>query len=319
MRIVAALGGNALLRRGEPMTAENQRANIRKAAHALADLVSQGHALVITHGNGPQVGLLALQASASSTEPFPLDVLDAESAGMIGYVLQQELSNAMRDRHFATLLSQVRVDPHDPAFSKPTKPIGPIYDEATVAKLAAERGWQIAPDGEKWRRVVASPKPLEILEVQVITFLIERGVIVVCAGGGGIPVVELSDGSLTGIEAVIDKDLASSLLARQLDVDFLLMLTDVDAAYEHWGTPRARPLAQVNASELSLDDFAPGSRVQQVRLAQSDVSKTLRPSWPELGAPGFTRMTWRTIHLRQGLAIDPRQGVCPCLRHSRSS
>ncbi|WP_432283762.1 carbamate kinase [Aminobacter sp. BA135] len=277
MRIVVALGGNALLKRGEPMTAENQRANIRRAARSLADLVSQGHALVITHGNGPQVGLLALQAAASSSEPFPLDVLDAESAGMIGYVLQQELGNVMRDRHFATLLTQVKVNPHDPAFSKPTKPIGPMYDKVMATKLAAERGWHIAPDGEKWRRVVASPKPLEILEVQVISFLTEGGVTVICAGGGGIPVVELSDGSLAGIEAVIDKDLASSLLARQLDADFLLMLTDVDAAYENWGTPRARPLDQVSVSELSLDDFAPGSMRPKMAAAIEFAHATGRP------------------------------------------
>lgn len=267
MRIVAALGGNALLKRGEPMTAERQRANIRKAASVLAELIGLGHSLVITHGNGPQVGLLALQAAASSEVPFPLDVLDAESAGMIGYVLQQELGNVMKDRLFATLLTQVRVDPHDPAFNRPTKPIGPVYDEATARKLGAERGWQVAPDNDKWRRVVASPKPEAILEAQVLSFLIDHSVIVICAGGGGIPVVELDNGSITGVEAVIDKDLASSLLARQIDADFLLMLTDVDAVYIDWGTPNAHALGHVKASDLSVDDFAAGSMRPKIEAA----------------------------------------------------
>lgn len=267
MRIVVALGGNALLKRGEPMTAENQRANIRRAAAVLAELVAAGHSLVITHGNGPQVGLLALQATALSEQSFPLDVLDAESAGMIGYVLQQELGNVMKEQLFATLLTQVRVDPDDPAFGKPTKPIGPSYDEATARRIAAERGWQIGQDNDKWRRVVASPKPLAILEAQVLAFLIEQGVLVICAGGGGIPVIELNDGSIAGVEAVIDKDLASSLLARQLKAEFLLMLTDVDAVYVGWGTPQARALGHVKASDLSINDFATGSMRPKVEAA----------------------------------------------------
>lgn len=278
MLIVAALGGNALLRRGEPMTAENQRANIRKAASALAELVAAGHSLVITHGNGPQVGLLALQAAASPEAPFPLDVLDAESAGMIGYVLQQELRNVMKDRLFATLLTQVEVDPRDPAFGRPTKPIGPVYDEPTARKLAAERGWQIAPDNDGWRRGVASPKPLRIMEAQVLAFLIERGVTVICAGGGGIPVIELDNGSIAGVEAVIDKDLASSLLARQLHADLLLMLTDVDAVYLDWGTPKARVLGYAKASDLSADDFATGSMQPKIAAAIEFTRATGNPS-----------------------------------------
>ncbi|MEW9612867.1 carbamate kinase [Shinella sp. S4-D37] len=274
MKIVIALGGNALLRRGEAMTAENQRANIRRAAAVLAALVSAGHSLVITHGNGPQVGLLALQAAATPGSPFPLDVLDAESAGMIGYVLQQELGNAIRDRLFAALLTQVKVDPHDPAFAAPTKPIGPVYNEATARRLAVERGWQVAPDNDKWRRVVASPKPLAILEAEVLGFLVERGVIVICAGGGGIPVVELEDGSLSGIEAVIDKDYASSLLARQLHADFLLMLTDVDAVYSGWGTDAAIPLGIMRASDLTPGDFPAGSMRPKVE-AGIDFARTV--------------------------------------------
>jgi len=267
MRIVVALGGNALLKRGEPMTPENQRANIRRAAVELAELVKAGHSLVITHGNGPQVGLLALQAAATPGTPFPLDVLDAETAGMIGYVIQQELGNVVKDRPVATLLTQVRVDPHDPAFARPTKPIGPVYDEATARRLAVERGWTVAPDSNKWRRVVPSPKPLEILEAEVLAFLVEQGVIVICAGGGGIPVINLDSGGVIGVEAVIDKDLASSLLARQLSADMLLMLTDVDAVYLDWGTPKARPLGRVQAGELSAAAFAAGSMGPKVEAA----------------------------------------------------
>lgn len=269
-----ALGGNALLKRGEPMTADNQRANIRKAASAIAELVRMGHSLVITHGNGPQVGLLALQAAASQEAPFPLDVLDAESAGMIGYVLQQELGNVIKDQLFATLLTQVKVDPRDPAFGNPTKPIGPGYDEVTARRLTSERGWQIARDNDKWLRVVASPKPLEIIEADVLAFLIGHGVIVICAGGGGIPVVELDNGSLAGIEAVIDKDHASSLLARQLRADMLLMLTDVDAVYAGWGTPSARALTEAAISDLSTADFAVGSMRPKVEAAIEFVKST---------------------------------------------
>jgi len=278
MRIVVALGGNALLRRGEPMTAENQRANIRSAAAALAELVVAGHSLVITHGNGPQVGLLALQAAATPVAPFPLDVLDAESAGMIGYVLQQELGNALRDRLFATVLTQVRVDPLDPAFDRPTKPIGPVYDEPTARRLAAERGWTVAPDNDKWRRVVPSPRPLEILEREVLCFLIDHGVTVICAGGGGIPVIELADGSIAGVEAVIDKDLASALLARQVGADMLLLLTDVDAVYTGWGTPTARALGHVRSADLTAAEFPAGSMGPKVSAAVDFANATGKPA-----------------------------------------
>ncbi|MER9845433.1 carbamate kinase [Mesorhizobium australicum] len=268
MLIVVALGGNALLRRGEPMTAGNQRANIVRAAAVLAKLVGEGHSIVVTHGNGPQVGLLALQAAATSDgRTFPLDVLGAESAGMIGYVIEQELGNLLKEKLFATLLTQVKVDPHDPAFAHPTKPIGPVYDQATARGLAEERGWQIAPDGDKWRRVVPSPKPLEILEASVISFLVEHGAIVICTGGGGVPVIARDDGSLCGVEAVIDKDLASSLLGRQLRADMLLMLTDVDAVYIDYGTATARALRRVTPREISERNFPAGSMGPKVRAA----------------------------------------------------
>jgi carbamate kinase len=279
MRIVVALGGNALLRRGEPMTAGNQRANIVRAAAVLANLVDAGHSIVITHGNGPQVGLLALQAAATSDGgTFPLDVLGAESAGMIGYVIEQELGNLLKERLFATLLTQVKVDPQDPAFAHPTKPIGPVYDEATARRLASERGWQIAPDGDKWRRVVPSPKPLVILEASVISFLVERGVIVICTGGGGVPVVARNDGSLCGVEAVIDKDLASSLLARQLKADMLLMLTDVDAVYVDYGTATARALRRMTPKDLSGQNFPAGSMGPKVSAAIEFTEATGKPT-----------------------------------------
>ena len=267
MRIVAALGGNALLKRGEPMTAENQRANVRHAAIALGRLAEAGHQLVITHGNGPQVGLLALQAAASLDAPFPLDVLDAESAGMIGYVIQQELGNVLHGKRVATLLTQVRVDPGDSAFADPVKPIGAAYDEGTARRMAAERGWRIAPDNGRWRRVVPSPRPLAILEADVLAFLIDHGIVVICAGGGGIPVVELGDGSVTGVEAVIDKDLASALLARQVSADMLLMLTDVDAVYRDYGTPRATALPHLHASDIRPGAFAAGSMRPKLEAA----------------------------------------------------
>ncbi|MBN9268704.1 MAG: carbamate kinase, partial [Mesorhizobium sp.] len=222
---------------------------------------------------------LALQAAATPDGgTFPLDVLGAESAGMIGYVIEQELGNLLRNRLFATLLTQVKVDPRDPAFARPTKPIGPVYDEATARRLAAERGWQIAPDGDKWRRVVPSPRPLEILEASVISFLTERNVIVICTGGGGVPVVEGTDGSLRGVEAVIDKDLASSLLARQLKADMLLMLTDVDAVYADYGTPQARALRRVVTTEISGRNFPAGSMGPKVGAAVEFAEATGKPA-----------------------------------------
>ncbi|QJP14256.1 carbamate kinase [Starkeya sp. ORNL1] len=279
MRIVVALGGNALLRRGEPLTAENQRANIRRAAQALAELVEAGHSLIITHGNGPQVGLLALQAAAGPADgAYPLDVLGAESEGMIGYLIEQELGGLLRGRLIATLLTQVRVAADDPAFSRPTKPIGPVYDEATARHLARERKWQVAADGAGWRRVVASPRPLQIMEARVISMLVEQGVLVICAGGGGIPVVERIDGSLAGVEAVIDKDFASALLATELGADMLLLLTDVDAVYLDYGTPAARAIRRANPAALASGSFPAGSMGPKIAAACEFASGTGRPA-----------------------------------------
>ncbi|CAD5378727.1 Carbamate kinase [Pseudomonas sp. OF001] len=261
MLIVAALGGNALLKRGEPLTARTQRANVRVAAQGLAAIVQAGHDLVITHGNGPQVGLLALQGAAyKPDEAYPLDVLGAETEGMIGYVIEQELENALNhDRPVATLLTQVVVDQHDPAFDNPTKFIGPVYERAEAQSRAQAAGWHIAQDGDKWRRVVPSPRPLEIPDLQVIKLLLEQGVVVICAGGGGIPILRREDGSTIGIEAVIDKDAASALLARQLQADALLLLTDVDAIYRDFGKDSAAAISNLSVEEGCALDLPAGS------------------------------------------------------------
>lgn len=268
MRIVIALGGNALLQRGEPPTPEAQRRNVQRAVDALAPLATR-HALVITHGNGPQVGLLAQQAAlAGAAEAFPLDVLDAETEGMIGYLIEQELSARLGGNPpCATLLTQIEVDPADPAFRRPSKPIGPVMPEAQACELARLRGWQVAPEGSGYRRVVASPRPKRILELAVIELLVAQGVVVICAGGGGIPVVRRPNGSHVGVEAVIDKDLASSLLARELSAGALLMLTDVEAVYSDWGLPGARRLRTASPAALRQFTFAPGSMGPKVQAA----------------------------------------------------
>jgi carbamate kinase len=268
MRVVAALGGNALLRRGQPMTAENQRANVAVAARALLPIALE-HDLILTHGNGPQVGLLALQNAAyHPDELYPLDILDAETEGMIGYLLEQELGNLLGpSRPLATLLTRIEVDPADPAFAHPTKPIGPVYGRAEAERLAAEKGWAIAPDGASWRRVVPSPDPKRILELGVIELLVREKVIVVCAGGGGIPVAPAADGTIHGVEAVIDKDFAGALLATSLHADAFLMLTDVDAVYAGWGTPDARAISRATPDALAALDFAAGSMGPKVEAA----------------------------------------------------
>lgn len=275
MRIVIALGGNALLQRGQPMTAENQRANIRVAAERIA-AIAAGNQLVIAHGNGPQVGLLALQDAAyTEVDPYPLDVLGAETEAMIGYVIEQELGNLLPlGQPFATLLTMICVDPNDPAFSNPTKPIGPIYDKATAEKLAAERGWSIAPDGEYFRRVVPSPKPQRIFEIRPIRTLVDQGCIVICAGGGGIPTMYGEDGKLHGVEAVIDKDLAASLLAEELDADMLVIATDVEGVYTGWGTPEQKRLGAVTVDEVVTMNLPAGSMGPKVAAACQFAQKT---------------------------------------------
>ena len=275
-RLVVALGGNALLRRGEPMTAEIQRGHAGEAMEEVAALAA-AHDVVLTHGNGPQVGLLALQASAyTDVPPYPLDVLGAETEGMIGYVLEQELRNRLPGRAAVTVLTQIVVDAADPAFQHPTKPIGPIYTEEQARQLEAERGWSIAPDGDHYRRVVASPEPLQIVELSAIRMLVDAGAIVVCSGGGGIPVTMNGAGTLQGVEAVIDKDLAGELLARSVDADFLLMLTDVPAVMRDWGTAGERPIERTSPSELRSMEFARGSMGPKVEAACRFVEATGR-------------------------------------------
>jgi carbamate kinase len=265
--VVIALGGNALLRRGEPLDAGVQRSNVKLAAEAVAE-VARGHDVVLTHGNGPQVGLLALQnASFPDVAPYPLDILDAETEGMVGYLLEQELGAHLPPEWLATLLTQVVVAADDPAFTHPTKPVGPVYGEETARALAAARGWTIAPDGSGWRRVVASPEPLRIVELATIKVLVHHGVLVTCAGGGGIPVVEDGRRGLRGVEAVIDKDLAAALLARELGADILLLLTDVDGVYEGWGTSDARRIEQAAPSELRAMTLPAGSMGPKVEAA----------------------------------------------------
>jgi len=279
MRIVIALGGNALLRRSEPMTTEIQRRNIGIAAQAIAPLAAE-HTVVVVHGNGPQVGLLSLQAeSYRGAEPYPLDVLDAGTQGMIGYLIQQELRSLLPPQtQVATMLTMIVVDPDDPAFARPTKFIGPVYHKDAADALAAKKGWTFRQDGAAWRRVVPSPHPQRILEIEPIRWLLERGAIVICAGGGGIPTMHPTQGpgTLLGVEAVIDKDLAGELLAEDVNADLFLMATDVDGVYLHWGEPEQQRLGQVTPEELASHQFAAGSMGPKVEAAARFAAKTGR-------------------------------------------
>jgi carbamate kinase len=280
VRVVVALGGNALLRRGEPLSAENQRANARVACKALAPVALE-HELVISHGNGPQVGLLALQGSAyTEVDTYPLDMLGAQTEGMIGYLIQQELGNELpKEKRLASLLTLIEVDPGDPAFDDPTKPIGPIYSQEDSERLAKEKSWVFKPDGDSYRRVVPSPVPQRIFGLEPLEWLLDQGCVVICAGGGGIPVMYTDEQAtagrqLVGVEAVIDKDLASALLARDLHADALAIVTDVDAVYDEWGTPDQRAIRRATPEALSDAEFAAGSMGPKVKAACSFVEET---------------------------------------------
>ena len=275
MRIVVALGGKVLLRRGEPASLDTQLHNIAGAVAEIVPLRLARHDIVVTHGNGPQAGVLALQAASTPDTPYPLDVLDAGNEGMTGYLIKQALIDALPSHMLvATVLSQVRVDRRDPAFRHPAKPVGPVYGEGEARALAAERGWRVARDGQGWRRVVACPKPLVILELGAIRMLVDQGVTVICAAGGGIALIARQDGSLAGVGAIIDADFASALLARQLDADWLLMLTDVDAVYDGFGTARARAITKATPAELQARHFAGETMGPKVEAACEFASAT---------------------------------------------
>jgi len=260
VRIVVALGGNALLQRGQKPDASIQEANVRRAVAALAPLAAE-HELVVTHGNGPQVGVLALQSASDPhlTTPYPFDVLGAQTQGMIGYWLLQAMQNEVPGRQVAAIINQTLVDAGDPAFDKPTKFVGEVYDRVDAERLAAERGWTVRPDGDGWRRVVGSPRPRQVVETPLIRLLLDSGAVVVCAGGGGVPVVRTESGELDGVEAVVDKDLTSAVLAEALGADVLLVLTDVSAVYRDFGTPDQAPIRRATPAGLRALDFAGGS------------------------------------------------------------
>lgn len=278
MRLIAALGGNALLRRGEPFRLATQQANAARAALALAPL-AEAHALVLTHGNGPQVGHLALQAAAlAPSDEAPLDLLDAESEGLIGYLLMAELQRRLPGREIVTLLTRVAVDPADPAFARPSKPIGPRYPADRLTALRRRTDWHFAPEGAGYRRVVASPAPRRILELAAIARLVEANALVICAGGGGIPVAETADGGHRGVEAVIDKDATSALLAESLGADALLLLTDVDAVRERWPDQDARRIRRAGPEALAGFAFAAGSMGPKVAAACDFARRTGRPA-----------------------------------------
>jgi carbamate kinase len=306
MRIVVALGGNALLKRGQPMTAEVQRTNVRIAAQALAPL-AETHQLVISHGNGPQVGLLALQGAAyRPDEAYPLDVLGAQTEGMIGYLIEQELGNLLPfEVPFATLLTMVEVNADDPGFKNPTKFVGPVYEKGAADRMAAEKGWVFKQDGAKWRRVVPSPVPQRIFENRPIKWLLEHGTIVICAGGGGIPTMYAAgaDRKLVGAEAVIDKDLCSGLLARELEADLFVMLTDADAVYSDWGQPSQRAIRRASVAALSGMSFAAGSMGPKVEAACRFVAVTGKPA-----AIGALLDLSRIIAGKAGTTVDATAG-----------
>ncbi|MGN6664717.1 MAG: carbamate kinase [Solirubrobacterales bacterium] len=274
MRIVVALGGNALIKRAEVADAGTQQENVNLAATELAR-IAEGHELVITHGNGPQVGLLALQNAAyEGVAPYPLDVLDAESEGMVGYMLELAIRNELPGRELVTVLTEVVVDADDPAFDAPSKPIGPVYRRPEAERLAAERSWAIGPRGQGFQRLVPSPEPRAIVELRALRRLIGDGVLLVCAGGGGIPVTIDGAGAIEGVEAVVDKDLTASLLARRLEADLFLMLTDVDAVHLGWGGPDDTVLSETTPAELRNHSFEAGSMAPKVEAACRFVETT---------------------------------------------
>ncbi|TYB41524.1 carbamate kinase [Actinomadura chibensis] len=275
MRVVVALGGNALVERGDTPDADLQRANVDRAVRALAPLAER-HELIVTHGNGPQVGVLALESvnDPNLTRPYPLDTIGAETQGMIGYWMLQALQNALPGRQVMAMINQTLVSAVDPAFENPTKFVGQVYEREEAEKLAAEYGWTVRQDGELWRRVVPSPRPQRVIETRLIRELVRLGTVVVCAGGGGIPVFRNDVGRLEGVEAVIDKDLTASVLAESMDADALLILTDVPRVMRHYGTPRQEEITHTTPHELRAEEFPAGSMGPKVEAAASFVERT---------------------------------------------
>lgn len=317
MLVVVALGGNALLRRGEPLTAEAQARNVAEAADFLADIASE-HDLVVTHGNGPQVGLLALQSAlVPDGDPFPLDVIGAESEGMVGYLLSRELRGRLPGREVATLLTQVVVDPKDPAFEAPTKPIGPIYEAARARRLADELGWSIVPASTGgFRRVVASPEPAEIIELEVVRMLVASGVVVTCAGGGGIPVARTDSGRLTGVEAVVDKDFATAKVATALSADLLMLLTDQPGVFPEWPNKASGVLRAASVDSLRKHDFERGTMAPKVEAACRFVEATGGEA-----AIGELRDAREILEGRSGTHVTPGRLVADseeCQRQGRA-
>ncbi|QKV97111.1 carbamate kinase [Streptomyces sp. NA02950] len=302
MRIVVALGGNALLHRGERPDAAVQQANVDRVATVLADLAHE-HELVITHGNGPQIGLLAMESEADPalSTPYPLDLLGAQTEGMIGSLLTRALRAALPGHRIAALVTHTLVRADDPAFERPTKFVGQVYSAPVAEALARKRGWRIARDTTGWRRVVASPAPERMLETDTIHELLNSGILVICAGGGGIPVTADRDtGALTGVEAVIDKDLTAALLAEDLKADFLLILTDVPYVYEGYGTPDQHPLLDATPRDLRHGDFPAGSMGPKAEAAARFVEHT-----GGLAAIGALDAAYEIVHGRSGTLIRP--------------
>jgi carbamate kinase len=301
VKVVAALGGNALLQRGEPPESDIQEAHVVKAVEALAPL-ARDHQLVITHGNGPQVGMLALESShdPALSHPYPFDVLGAQTQGMIGYWLVQALQNALPHSTAACLVSRTLVSADDPAFANPTKFVGPVYDETQASKLAADYGWEIRKDGDRWRRVVPSPEPAKLLDLTIIRRLAASGVIVICAGGGGVPVTLDVTGLLRGVEAVVDKDLTAALLAQQTGADALLLLTDVAAVEDAYGTPDAKPIHHATPAELRARSFPAGSMGPKIEAACRFVERTRK-----MAAIGQLADAQAVLERKAGTVITP--------------
>lgn len=301
MRVVVALGGNALLKRGEKPDASIQQAHVAKAVRSLAPLAEK-HELIITHGNGPQVGLLALQSAhdPNLTTPYPFDTIGAQTQGMIGYWMLQALQNALPGRQVTAMVNQTLVSAVDPAFDNPTKFVGQVYDRDEALKLAEENGWTVKADGEYWRRVVPSPEPQRMVEVRLVRLLLNNGAVVVCAGGGGIPVVRNEKGQLEGIEAVIDKDLTGSMLAKTLDADAFLVLTDVPRVMRNFGEPNQTEIAHTTPHELRAEDFPAGSMGPKVEAVCSFVETT-----GDMAAIGQLEQSAQILEGKAGTIVTP--------------